>query len=131
MKILGFDHVGICAKDPKAMADWYIEHLGFTLHSVGNGGNYFVESPDHVLIEIMVPMQGHDIDAAEPAIGWKHIALVPEDFDAAVKEMLDLGVTVTSGPNYREDGYCTFFRDPDGNIVHFAKWKDDRGMFRK
>ena len=60
MKILGFDHVGICAKDPKAMADWYIEHLGFTLHSVGNGGNYFVESPDHVLIEIMVPMQGHD-----------------------------------------------------------------------
>ena len=30
MKILGFDHVGICAKDPKAMADWYIEHLGFT-----------------------------------------------------------------------------------------------------
>ena len=132
MKILGFDHVGICAKDPKAMADWYIEHLGFTLHSVGNGGNYFVESPDHVLIEIMVPMQGHDIDAAEPAIGWKHIALVPEDFDAAVKEMLDLGVTVTSGPNYREDGDCTFFfRDPDGNIVHFAKWKDDRGMFRK
>ena len=114
MKILGFDHVGICAKDPKAMADWYIEHLGFTLHSVGNGGNYFVESPDHVLIEIMVPMQGHDIDAAEPAIGWKHIALVPEDFDAAVQEMLDLGVTVTSGPNYREDGYCTFFfRDPD------------------
>ena len=107
MKILGFDHVGICAKDPKAMADWYIEHLGFTLHSVGNGGNYFVESPDHILIEIMVPMQGHDIDAAEPAIGWKHIALVPEDFDAAVKEMLDLGVTVTSGPNYREDGYCT------------------------
>ena len=132
MKILGFDHVGICAKDPKAMADWYIEHLGFTLHSVGNGGNYFVESPDHVLIEIMVPMQGHDIDAAEPAIGWKHIALVPEDFDAAVQEMLDLGVTVTSGPNYREDGYCTFFcPDPDGYIVHFAKWKDDRGMFRK
>ncbi|MGI5884773.1 MAG: VOC family protein [Candidatus Spyradocola sp.] len=132
MKILGFDHVGICAKDPKAMADWYIQHLGFTLHSVGNGGNYFVESPDHILIEIMVPMKDHAIDAEEPAIGWKHIALVPEDFDAAVKEMQDLGVTVTSGPNYREDGYCTFFfLDPDGNIVHFAKWKDDRGMFRK
>ena len=75
MKILGFDHVGICAKDPKAMADWYIEHLGFTLHSVGNGGNYFVESPDHVLIEIMVPMQGHDIEAAEPAIGWSRRTL--------------------------------------------------------
>ena len=43
-----------------------------------------------------------------------------------------LGVKVISGPNYRDDGYCTyFFLDPDGNIVHFAKWKDDRGMFKK
>ncbi len=131
MKMLGFDHVGICAKDPKAMADWYVNHLGFTLHSAGNAGNYFVESPDHILIEIMVPMKGHDIDAVEPAIGWKHIALVPENFEEAVKEMLDLGVKVISGPNYRDDGYCTFFfHDPDGNIVHFAKWANDRGMFK-
>ena len=97
MKMLGFDHVGICARDPKAMADWYVNHL----------------------------------DAAEPAVGWKHIALVPENFDEAVKEMLALGVPVVSGPNYRDDGYCTFFfRDPDGNIVHFAKWANDRGMFK-
>ena len=131
MKILGFDHVGICARDPKAMADWYINNLGFTLHSAGNTGNYFVESPDNVLIEIMVPMKDHDPDAVEPAVGWKHIALVPENFDEAVKEMLALGVPVVSGPNYRDDGYCTFFfRDPDGNIVHFAKWANDRGMFR-
>ena len=48
-----------------------------------------------------------------------------------VKEMLALGVPVVSGPNYRDDGYCTFFfRDPDGNIVHFAKWANDRGMFK-
>jgi len=130
MKMLGFDHVGICAKDPKAMAYWYIDHLGFTLHSAGATGNYFVESPDHILIEIMVPMKDHDINGVEPAIGWKHIALVPENFDEAVKEMLALGVPVVSGPNYRDDGYCTFFfRDPDGNIVHFAKWANDRGMF--
>ena len=130
MKILGFDHIGICAKDPKAMANWYIDNLNFTLHSVTNG-NYFVESPDHVLIEIMVPMKNKDINADEPAVGWKHIALVPENFDEAVEEMKALGVTVVSGPNYRDDGYCTFFfRDPDGNIVHFAKWKNDRGMFK-
>ena len=130
MKILGFDHIGICAKNPQAMANWYIDNLGFTLHSVTNG-NYFVESPDHVLIEIMVPMKNKDINADEPAIGWKHIALVPENFDEAVEEMKALGVTVVSGPTYRDDGYCTFFfRDPDGNIVHFAKWKNDRGMFK-
>ena len=52
---------------------------------------------------------------------------MPEDFDEAVKETAALGVKVISGPNYRDDGYCTyFFLDPDGNIVHFAKWKDDR-----
>ena len=47
------------------------------------------------------------------------------------EEMKALGVTVVSGPTYRDDGYCTFFfHDPDGNIVHFAKWKNDRGMFK-
>ena len=86
MKMLGIDHIGICARDPKVLADWYINNFGFTLHSVGNAGNYFVESPDKILLEIMVPMKDHDIDAKEPAIGWKHIALVPEDFDEAVKE---------------------------------------------
>ncbi len=132
MKMLGIDHIGICARDPKVLADWYINNFGFTLHSVGNAGNYFVESPDKILLEIMVPMKDHDIDAKEPAIGWKHIALVPEDFDEAVKETAALGVKVISGPTYRDDGYCTyFFLDPDGNIVHFAKWKDDRGMFKK
>ena len=132
MKMLGFDHIGICAKDTKAMADWYVNHLGFTHHSNNGQGNYFVMSPDKVMIEIMVPMAGKDVDAAEPAIGWKHIALVPENFDEAVEEMKALSVTVVSGPNYRDDGYCTFFfREPDGNIVHFAKWANDRGMFGK
>ena len=31
MKILGFDHIGLATKNPKALADWYIEHLGFSL----------------------------------------------------------------------------------------------------
>ena len=130
MKMLGIDHIGICARDPKVLADWYINNFGFTLHSVGNAGNYFVESPDKILLEIMVPMKDHDIDAKEPAIGWKHIALVPEDFDEAVKETAALGVKVISGPNYRDDGYCTyFFLDPDGNIVQFAKWMAYRVIF--
>ena len=67
--MLGIDHIGICARDPKVLADWYINNFGFTLHSVGNAGNYFVESPDKILLEIMVPMKDHDIDAKEPAIG--------------------------------------------------------------
>ena len=58
--MLGIDHIGICARDPKVLADWYINNFGFTLHSVGNAGNYFVESPDKILLEIMVPMKDHE-----------------------------------------------------------------------
>jgi len=131
MKILGLDHIGICAKNPEALANWYIDNFGFTLAFKGNVGNYFVESPDHILLEIMVPQAGKDPDGAEPAVGWKHIAIVPENFDEAVAECKAKGIGVNAPVNRREDGYCTFFfADPEGNVVHFSKWADDRGMFR-
>ena len=120
--IQGFDHVGICARDTKALKDWYCDLLGFTLFSDNGKGNYFVRAADGVMIEIMPQMADKDPDGEESAIGWKHIALVPVDFDSAVEKLLAYGVPVVSGPNKREDGYCTFFfRDPEGNIVHLAK----------
>ena len=129
MKILGFDHIGLAAKNTKALADWYIEHLGFSLVMAGPTGNYFVETPDKVMLEIMLPGKGEE-DVTE-LTGWKHIALVPADFDEAVAELKRAGIGADAPVNKREDGYCTFFfKDPDGNVVHFAKWADDRGMFR-
>ncbi len=129
MKILGFDHIGLATKHPKALADWYIEHLGFTLTMAGPTGNYFIETPDKVMLEIMLPGKG-DEDVQE-LLGWKHIALVPADFDEAVAELKAAGIGADAPVNKREDGYCTFFfKDPDGNVVHFAKWADDRGMYR-
>ncbi len=129
MKILGFDHIGIATKDPKALAQWYMEHLGFSLCSVGPSGNYFIETPDRVMLEIMLPGAGQE--GAGALTGWKHIALVPENFDEAVAELQAAGIGKNAPVNRRADGYCTFFfTDPEGNVVHFAKWENDRGMFR-
>jgi len=130
VKILGFDHIGLATKDPKALADWYIEHLGFTLTMAGPTGNYFIETPDKVMLEIMLPGKGRE-EGEDLLCGWKHIALVPADFDEAVAELKAAGIGADAPVNKREDGYCTFFfKDPDGNVVHFAKWADDRGMYR-
>ena len=129
MKILGFDHIGLATNDPKSLADWYIEHLGFTLSFAGPSGNYFIETPDKIMLEIMLPGKGEN--GAGALCGWKHIALVPENFDEAVAELKAAGIGADAPVNRREDGYCTFFfTDPDGNVVHFAKWANDRGMFR-
>ena len=129
MRILGFDHIGIAAKDPKALTDWYVKYLGFTFLEAGPSGNFFIETPDKVMLEIMLPGKGEE-DVTE-LTGWKHIALVPADFDEAVAELKRAGIGADAPVNKREDGYCTFFfKDPDGNVVHFAKWADDRGMFR-
>ena len=56
---------------------------------------------------------------------------VPEDFEEAVTFLKAAGIGKNAPVNRREDGYCTFFfTDPEGNVVHLAKWADDRGMFR-
>ena len=130
MKVLGFDHIGLATKNPKALADWYIENLGFTLTMTGPTGNYFIETPDHVMLEVMLPGSGEE-NVPETLTGWKHIALVPENFDEAVAELKEKGIGADAPVNKREDGYCTFFfKDLDGNILHFAKWADDRGMYK-
>ena len=48
MRILGFDHIGIAAKDPKALTDWYVKYLGFTFLEAGPSGNFFrcLRKPD-------------------------------------------------------------------------------------
>ncbi len=132
MKLLGFDHIALCAKDPKATAEWYIKYLGFKLEFVNDMGVYYISAGDSVMLEIMAPQKGLDPDGAPNAIGFKHIAIVPEDFDSAVAELQAAGIGAQSKPSKRDDGYCAFFfKDPDGNVVHFAKWANDRRMFQK
>ncbi len=75
MRTLGFDHIGLATKNPKALADWYIEHLGFTLTMAGPTGNYFIETPDKVMLEIMLPGKGEE--NVTELTGWKHIAPLP------------------------------------------------------
>ena len=130
MKIRGIDHIGLSSKDPEKLASWYMEHLGFRLTMKGPTGNYFIETPDRVMLEIMLP--GNGTEGAEGLLGWKQIALVPADFDSCVEALKAAGIGEDAPVNKREDGYCTFFfKDPEGNTVHLAKWKDDRGMYQE
>ena len=120
--VKGIEHVGIYGKDTKALADWYCENLGFEIVYDNGKGTYFVAAPDKSMIEICVA----DTDSRCPApaeSGIRHIALTTEnleDLTEMSEKMIALGMEVVTPVTIAPNGVAIFFfRDPEGNILHF------------
>ena len=121
MKI-GIEHIAVLAKDPKALADWYVKMLGFEIVYDNGKGCYFVKAEGGMMLEIF----GCDTEIAPTgtgAWGMRHIALsvaCENCFNDAVTMMKEAGVEVITDVVTSASGVKTFFfRDPEGNILHF------------
>lgn len=119
--IKGIEHIAICARDTKALTDWYVENFGFTVvHDYGNGV-YFIKANDGTIFEIM-----HFKSGVQPqdtsAIGLRHIAFLvsKEDFDLEVEKVRKMKLKIEADVVESPNGVKTFFfRDPEGNVLHF------------
>ncbi|HEV3198763.1 MAG TPA: VOC family protein [Bryobacteraceae bacterium] len=117
--VKGIEHTAIASPDPERLAQWYVEHLGFTInYQSTNSRTVFVKAEDGSMIEI--------IEAARPAAGasqmndpgLRHLALTVEDFDAAYRRLKDQGVQFLTDVVKKAGNSIVFFTDPDGNILH-------------
>ena len=50
--IKNIEHIAIFAANPKALVDWYCEHLGFRVVAQDSGQFYFIALPDGDMIEV-------------------------------------------------------------------------------
>lgn len=121
--IQGVEHTGIASSDPRKLAEWYVQHLGFVInYSSAENRNCFLKAPDGSMIEIIEAHgQAHPLpDMRAP--GLRHIALSVTDFESAYTRLKSAGVTFLTGAPAPSPGTCTaFFIDCDGNILHLIK----------
>ncbi len=115
----GIEHFAIASPNPKRLAEWYVSALEFEI-SFEYAGNYFVQARNGGLIEI-IPSEGERPEAGMRTAGLRHIAISVEDFDAALRQLQGQGVKLEGDPYMNQGNRLTFFKDPDGNLLHLIK----------
>ena len=112
----GLEHTAIASPDPRKLAQWYVDHLGFVINFTYEG-NYFVKAPDGAVLEI-IPSAGERGAQTLKDPGFRHLAVVPEDFDAAWQHLQAAGVRFVGEPFEVNGNRLVFFTDSDGNYLH-------------
>ncbi|HEY3760714.1 MAG TPA: VOC family protein [Verrucomicrobiae bacterium] len=129
---IAIEHIAIPSADPVALKDWYIRVLG--ARELFNNG----QTPPTCLIAL--PGGGwFEIYAAEGApenrgnnklAGFRHIALRVDSIAAARTELEKRGVVFSEEVRAAAGGgNVLFFKDCEGNLLHFVERPKEPGHF--
>jgi glyoxylase I family protein len=116
---IGLEHTAIASPNPKRLADWYCEYLGFHINFTYQVF-YFVKAANGSMLEI-IPSEGEKPVAGFKSPGIRHLAIEVTDFDAAYENLKSRGVKIVVEPYETEGNRLVFFEDCDGNILHLIK----------
>ncbi len=120
--IKGIEHIALYTKDAKALTEWYIEYLGTKIVIDTGNGVYFIAFPDGSMLEIVENSKEKTIPMPLEAPGIRHLAITVDDFEGAEKKIREANTEILQEPIVAPNGAKTmFFRDLDGNILHFIK----------
>jgi glyoxylase I family protein len=112
----GLEHIAIATPDPEKLAQWYVDHLEFKIN-YRYGGNVFVRAANGSMLEI-IPSEGDRPEQKAKTPGIRHLAIIPDDFDAAYDKLVSQGVKFVTEKLNLEGNRLVFFADLDGNLVH-------------
>jgi len=116
----GIEHTAIASPDPQRLAQWYVDHLGFTVNWRSDvGKTVFVKASNGSMIEII---EARAESAAATAhmrdAGLRHLAIQVQDFAAAYEKLRRAGIVFLTEPDTKNGNTTAFFTDCDGNILH-------------
>ena len=112
----GVEHTAIASPDPRKLAQWYVDHLEFTIN-FEYAGNYFVKAANGSMLEI-IPSEGDRALQRMKDPGIRHLAILVDDFDAAHERLKAAGVVFLGEPIANQGNRLLFFADGDGNYLH-------------
>lgn len=112
------EHPGIAAKDPQALAQWYIDMLGMKLLRQAGPTTFFLGFDKGACIEIYAATTPAEPIAHNYVQGMTHTAFYTEDFEATRAMLLEKGVQPAADPVIREDLKLALMRDLEGNLFH-------------
>ena len=115
----GLEHTAIASPNPKRLAEWYVETLGFHINYEYDG-NYFVKAANGAMLEI-IPAEGQPTPPKMKDPGLRHLAVMVTDFDASLAHLRQRGVSFLTEPYDNQGNRLVFFSDADGNILHLIQ----------
>ena len=115
----GLEHTAIASPNPRRLAQWYVDHLGFKINFEYDG-NFFVRASNGSMLEI-IPSEGARAPQKMRDEGIRHLAIQVEDFDAAHKQLQGQNVQFLTEAYENQGNRLVFFSDCDGNFLHLIQ----------
>jgi glyoxylase I family protein len=112
----GLEHTAIASPDPAALAQWYVDMLGFHIN-FRYDVFYFVKARNGTMLEI-IPSEGERGSNKPKDPGIRHLAIAVDNFDEAYEDLKRKNVTFLGEPYETQGNRLVFFADRDGNILH-------------
>jgi glyoxylase I family protein len=125
------EHLGLPARDPAALKDWYVRMLGakvvFDNHQTPPA--FLLALAGGVMIEIYGGDSALPQTSDNKLNGWRHVALRVESIAAAKAELEQRGLKFTEDLKPAGGGGSVlFFQDPEGNLLHLVERTADSSV---
>lgn len=119
------EHIGLPARDPEALKDWYVHVLDawVVLTRLGPPPAYFLALPGGgPLLELYAAGRAIADTGDNTLAGWRHMALRVDSLEAARDALTARGVAFPEPVKPAGGGgWVLFFRDPEGNLLHLVE----------
>jgi glyoxylase I family protein len=121
------EHLGLPARDPLALKDWYVKTLGAKVRfDNGQTPPMFLLSAGGIMIEIYAGDFAVKETSNNKLNGWRHVALRVDSLEAAKAELEKRGVKFTEEIKPAGGGgRVLFFQDAEGNLLHLVERSAD------
>jgi catechol 2,3-dioxygenase-like lactoylglutathione lyase family enzyme len=117
-----YDHIHLRARDPAAMARFFIEFFGAEARPEGRSDRYELTLDGQ---RLLVAPANPDFPAAPapgfPHLGLEHVGLAVDDVDAACAHLRALGADIPIGPLAAGPFRLAFVRGPEGVMVELLQ----------
>lgn len=122
-KLFTLEHIGMAARDPGALRNWYQRVLGAELvWEISQNPPAVLLNLGGMMIEIYSAETGSDLTKNNRLAGWRHIALRVESLEAARRVLEEAGVVFSEPVKPAGGGgRVLFFNDPEGNLLHLVE----------
>ena len=125
---LRIEHLGLPARDPLALKEWYVKVLGAKV-IFDNGQTppaFLLSVAGGVMIEIYAGGFALEETGDNKLNGWRHVALRVDSIETAKAELERRGVQFTEEIKPAGGGgRVLFFADAEGNLLHLVERSAD------
>jgi len=113
-KVIGMGGFFFKSRDPKALGEWYAQHLGLSIE--GWGGVRFDDDPSRGGYTVWCPFAA-DTDYFAPSTQPYMINFRVDDLDGMLAKLREAGVTVDDRVEESEFGRFGWIMDPEGTRI--------------